>query len=191
MPIVKVINSNFFNTVSLYKTGGTQYIENTITFPTAPDSATIYLSDDVFFETGDYVLFDYSQSASPTPVLGSISTVNFDLSDLTLSDYAFLTNKTLEKKIILTLRGRSNVGTQYITGVLNISSPMTINLGTVMFNSAGTYTLFNWNESVEPTPFVGSISNITIVTPPGRTVDTSVSPNGCAISGNTITVKLI
>lgn len=190
MPVIKVVNSNYFNT-NLYKSGGTQYIENTITFPTAPDTATIYLSEDIFYETGDYVLFDYSESSAGTPVLGDVAQVNFDTSDLTLSDFAYLTDKPAEKKVILTVRGKADGGTQYITGVLNISAPMTINLGPILFNAPGTYILFDWTESVEVTPFVGSITNITVVPPAGRAVDTSVSPNGCAISGDTITVKLV
>jgi hypothetical protein len=190
MPVIKVANSNYLGE-NYYRQGGTQYIENTITFPTSPDTATIYLSNDIYYVTGEYVLFDYTESSAGTPVLGNIAQVNFDTSDLILSDYAYLTDKPAEKKIILTVRGKADNGTQYITGVLDITAPITISLGNTLFNSPGTYTLFDWTESVEPTPFVGSITNITVVPPPGRAIDTLVSSNGCAISGSTITVKLV
>ena len=190
MPIIKVGNANYLGE-NYYRSGGTQYIENTITFPTFPDTATIVLSNDIFYITGEYVLFDYSESSAPTPVSGSVGQVIFDTSNLSLSDYAYLTDKPSEKKIILTVRGKADNGTQYITGVLDISNPILINLGNILFNAPGTYTLFDWTESVEPTPFVGSITNITVVPPPGRAIDTFVSSNGCAISGSTITVTLI
>jgi hypothetical protein len=185
MPIVSV---HRWVSGSPYLEGGTQYIENVLTLPTSPDTTTIYLANNVFTEPGDYVLFDYSESTAPTPVVGDLSQVIIDVSDLLLSDNYLLTNNTSEKKIILTLYGKADNGTQYINGTLNISSPMTIYLDATLFRSSGTYTLFDWSGGGS---FTGSITNITIIPPSGRAVDTGVSPNGCAVSGSTITVKLI
>lgn len=186
MPVISV--HRWASAGSSYLSGGTQYIENVLTLPTSPDTTTIYLSNDVFTEPGDYVLFDYSESTAPTPVVGNLSQVIIDVSELMLSDNYLLTDNTGEKKIILTLYGKADNGTQYINGTLNISAPMTINLSPSLFRTSGTYTLFDWSGGGS---FTGSITNITIIPPSGRSVDTGVSPNGCAVSGSTITVKLV
>ena len=173
--------------VPSYQIDGTQYIENEITFPTAPDTTTIYLSEDLYTYPGKYVLFDYSESTSLTPVSGDLSQVNIDISDLSLSTSYKLFNSISEKKIILQLQGRLDGGTQYINGTLTINDPVTIYLDSKVF-SYGTYTLFDWSGGGS---FSGSITNITIIPPTGYFVDKNVSPNGCAISGSTITVKLV
>jgi hypothetical protein len=84
-------------------TGGTQYIENVLTLPTSPDTTTIYLSNSVYTQTGYYTLFDYSESTSLNPVVGDLSQVIIDTSDLLFPANYILTNDTAEKKIILTL----------------------------------------------------------------------------------------
>lgn len=169
-----------------YQTEGSQYIENVLTLPTAPDTSTIFLGREVY-NTGTYVLFDYSESTSGTPVTGSLSQVTVDVSDLPWASSATLANDTARECITVTIQGAATNGTQYITGILNISAPMTIYLSYQLFASAGTYTLFDYSAG----SFVGSITNITVVPPAGRFIDTSVSPNGCATSGSTITVKLL
>ena len=86
-----------------YEVGGTQYIENEITFPTAPGIFTIYLYPSTYPGPGKYILFDYSSSNSNTPVLGDINQVTFDISLLTNVNSWTLNNNTSAKKIILTL----------------------------------------------------------------------------------------
>lgn len=52
---------------------GTQYIENTLTLPSSPDTATLYLDPSIYTQAGYYIIFDYTESAAPTPVSGSIA----------------------------------------------------------------------------------------------------------------------
>ena len=78
-------------------------------------------------------------------------------------------------------------GSQFVEGTLTINDPMSIYLSSDLYGSAGTYQLFDYTGG----SFVGSITNISIFPPVGRSVDTGISANGCAILGSTITVKLI
>lgn len=166
-----------------YNYAGAQYIVNELVFPASPGTATVYLGSSVY-STGTYVLFDYTQSTSATPVT-NFAQLQVDITDLLLASAATLYNDTANKVITVTLTANTDNGTQYVDGTLTISSPMTIYLDADLYGSAGTYTLFSYGS------FVGSITNITIVPPPSRVIDTSVSANGCAISGSTITVKLL
>lgn len=81
----------------------------------------------------------------------------------------------------------SDNGTQFVSGTLNISAPTNIYLSSDLYGTAGKYKLFDFTGG----SFTGSITNITIFPPAGRSVNTGVSPNGCAIAGSTITVSLI
>lgn len=178
MPIVSVHK----NEVS-YSTAGAQYILDEVHFPTAPDVATVYLSRNIY-SPGRFVLFDYSESSSLTPV-NNFSQLAVDISDLpSVSSYS-LSNDTFNKCIVVSLVGSLDNGTQYVEGTLTISNPISIHLSSTLYVGPGTYTLFTYGT------FVGSVTNITIYPPPGLYVDTSISPNGCAISGSSITVKLI
>jgi hypothetical protein len=166
------------------RSGGTQYITGELVFPAAPGSATIMLNAE-FYQTGTYVLFDYSASVSANPVQ-NLSRLYVEVSGLpNFSGSVVVTNNTITKQILVTIYGNSNNGTQYVDGTLTISGPITITLSAFTHGAPGTYTLFSYGS------LVGSITDITIVPPTGRSVDTTVSPNGCAISGSTITVKLI
>lgn len=163
--------------------GGTQYITGELVFPTAPNTATVVLSPNIY-STGTYVLFDYSESTSSNPVQ-NLSQMILDISLLVLVQSATAVNDSSRKRVLVTLYGKSDNGVQYVDGTLDISTGVIIELDAALYASSGTYTLFTF------TTFVGSVSNLTIVPPNGRYVDTSVSPNGCAIVGNTLTVTLI
>lgn len=171
----------------LYFDEGTQFIHNVLTLPTSPDTATLQLGSVVYTRPGVYAIFDYSNSTAGTPVVGDIAQVIIDDSALVGMDAGPLVNDTARKIITCTLTPNSSYtqGTQYVDGNLNISASTTIHLSIDIFGGPGTYTLFTFGT------FTGSITNITIVPPAGRVVDTGVSPNGCAISGSTITVTLL
>jgi hypothetical protein len=187
MPVTSVHRVKFI-TYPEYKYEGTQYITGVLTLPTSPDTTTVYLGGDLYRYPANYVLFDYSESTEVTPLVGSISQIVLDTSDLDsplLSGSATLIHDTVNKKIIAALGAESTVGTQYIDGVLTINSPMTITLSSDLYSVAGTYVLFDWSSSVDPTPFVGSVSNISVVPPAGRIV------SSLQVVGNTITIVLI
>jgi hypothetical protein len=161
---------------------GTQFIDNEVVFP-ASGTTTIHLSRDIF-GTGQYALFDYSASSSATPVQ-NLSNVVLDISDLILATSYTLVDDPAQNVIVATLFADPNNGTQYIDGTLTISGQTLIWLAPELYATAGTYTLFSYSA------LVGSISDIVIIPPPGRQVDTTISANGCAISGTTITVTLV
>jgi hypothetical protein len=182
VPVVRIATRGLPN----YNFDGAQYIDNVLTLPTAPDTTTVALSREIY-NTGTYVLFDYRASSAPTPVVGSVTQIVLDTSDLIVASGGTVSNDTANKLIIVTLVGSPDNGTQFVDGVLDISAPTTIYLSADLYNTAGTYTLFDFTGG----SFVGSITNITIVPPGGRAINTGVSPNGCALVGNTITVSLI
>jgi len=187
MPIV---SSHRTGASSKYLTGGTQYINDQLVLPPS-GSTTFYLSPTIFTRPGSYVLFDYLGSANPTPISGSLSSISIDLTGFNTALFSgtySITDVTGEKKVILTLFTNANAGTQYVNGELTINSSVTLYLSSTLYNTAGTYILFDWSGGGS---FTGSVSNLFIVPPPGRAVDTGVSSNGCAISGSTITVTLI
>lgn len=191
MPIVSVHRYVIPSSPSIsYLTNGVQYIDNVLTLPSSPDTATVFLGRNVY-SSGTYALFDYSGSLAGTPIVGSLSQVSVDISDLVavgiVSSASALTNDTTNKVITVTLNASSTNGTQYVEGTLTISSPMTIHLAAELYGTPGTYILFSYGS------FVGSVSNITIVPPTGRSVDTSVSANGCAndVGNSRITVTLL
>lgn len=162
---------------------GTQYITGELVLPSSPDTATVWLSSGIF-STGTYALLDYTASVSLTPVT-NLSQLTVDVSDLLYAGSATLTDNTGLRQVLMTLYGKPDNGTQYVTGTLTISGPIVIEMSDVMHASPGTYVLFEYGS------FVGSITNITILPPGGRSVDTGVSPNGCADTGTTITVTLV
>jgi hypothetical protein len=167
-----------------YRVDGVQYIENVLTLPTAPDTATIYLGR-YTYSGGTYALFDYSTSTAGTPIVGDLAQVVVNTSDLFLASSGTLANDTTFKIITVTLTSKADNGQQFVDGTLTIGGPMTISLHRNLYGSAGTYTLFAFGT------LVGSITDITIVPPSGLSVDTSVSPNGLAVVGSTITVTLV
>lgn len=163
-----------------YLAGGTQYVDGVLTFAGA---TTIYLSSAVYGSTGDYVLFDYTNGSFPGGQ-GELNTnVALDDSDLFLSSVAAVTDDALNKQIILTLQSRPTNGCQFVDGVLTISNPIDVYLSSVLYATAGTYTLFDWSGGGS---FTGSASNITIYPPGGLNV--AVTPY---VDGNTIKFTLV
>lgn len=134
--------------------GGTQYVDGVLSF-TGP--TTIYLSNEVFDQAGNYVLFDYLGGSFPTPA--QLSNVTVDDSSLVLSQFYSLTDDPTNSRIILSLRSRGSNGTQFVDGVLDISAPVSIYLSATLYATAGTYTLFDWSGGGS---FTGSASNISL-----------------------------
>lgn len=134
--------------------GGTQFVDGVLSFS---GPMTIYLSDAVFGQTGDYVLFDYSGGSFPNPA--QLSNITVDDTDLRLSQFYSLEDDTANYRILLKLRSRGSNGTQFVDGVLDISSPMSVYLSATLYATAGTYTLFDWSGGGS---FTGSASNISL-----------------------------
>ena len=171
MPLIYV--QRYVVAQAAFEEGGTQYVDGVLSF-TGP--MTIYLSNAVFGQTGDYVLFDYSDGSFPTPAQLSNVTVNDD--DLALSQFSSLTDDTANSRIILSLISNPTNGCQYVDGVLTISNPMTVVLNGALYKTAGTYTLFDWSGGGS---FVGSASNITLSPPAGRSVASAPAVVGSTI----------
>lgn len=183
MSIIRNHKVNEATVPQYIKSGGTQYITGELVFPASPGTATVILSASIY-GTGIYCLFDYSASESATPVQ-NLSQMVVDISNLDFAGSYSITDDADLKKVLITINSKYDNGTQYVDGVLTIGGPITITLSGITHGTAGTYTLFSYNS------LVGSISDITIVPPSGRYIDSRVSPNGCAIVNNTITVSLI
>lgn len=174
MPLIYVQR---YAVTQAFKEGGTQYVDGVLTFG---NPTTIYLSNAVFGQTGDYVLFDYSGGSFSNP--SQLSFVTINTSDLVLSGNPTLTNDTVNKRIVLTLKSNPTNGCQYVDGVLTISNPITVYLDSTIYATDGVYTLFDWSGTGS---FVGSASNITLNVPPGRFI---ASPP--AVVGSTIQFTL-
>lgn len=165
-----------------YRTEGTQYIDGEVIFPSS-GTTTVYLSRDIY-ASGVYRLFDYSASTSSSPVQ-NLSNLTIDISDLLLASAATIANDAARKVVTVELTALTSNGTQYIDGTLNIAGPVSVYLAEDLYGTAGTYVLFEFVS------LSGSVANLTVYPPVGRRLDTSVSGNGCAISGSTITCTLI
>lgn len=161
---------------------GTQFIDNEVIFPVM-GTATVDLPAELY-GTGTYVLFDYSTSTATNPVQ-NLHNLALDLSYLYLADNYSIDNNPAQKVVLATLYGKPTNGTQYVKGTLTINGPFEIYLSTDMFAAPGTFILFTYGS------FVGSTSYITVYPPPGREVDTTISPNGVLDTGTSITVTLI
>lgn len=165
----------------------TQYIDTSLTLPSGGADVTVKLGPLVFSEPGSYVLFDYSESTSVTPISGDSSKLILDGSDLINASNPALVHSVSERKIYVNLLGVSSNGTQFIDGDLSIGiHSVNIYLSPELYRAPGTYVLFSFGGTL-----FGSISSLVIWPSAGRSVDTSVSPNGCALVGNTITITLI
>lgn len=177
MPLIYV--QRYVVAQAAFEEGGTQYVDGVLTFG---NPTTIILSNAVFGQTGDYVLFDYSDGSFPggQTELNNNVTINDD--DLALSQFFSLTDDTANSRIILSLRSNPTNGCQYVDGVLTISNPITVVLNAALYKTAGTYTLFDWSGTGS---FVGSATNITLIPPAGRSV---ASPP--AVVGSTIQFTL-
>lgn len=175
MPLVYV--QRWVAPSAAFKEGGTQYLVDGAELSFDPGS-TIVLSEGVFGETGDYVLFDYSDGAFPVPA--ELSNVTVDTSGLILSGNYTLTDDTANSRIILSLKSRPDNGTQYVTGDLDITAPMIVILNASLFATAGTYVLFEVTGTITP----GSAANINCISLKGLSAGTPV------VVGNQIKVTL-
>jgi hypothetical protein len=173
------------NTNRFVQSAATQYVDASLALPSAGADVTVNLGPLVFFEPGPYVLFDYSQSTAVTPFTGDSSKLALDGSDLVSASSPSLVHSVSERKIYVGLLGVASNGTQFVDGTLTIGGSTTIYLAAELYRAPGTYTLFSY------TTLVGSITNLIIVPSAGRSIDTSVSANGCAAVGSTITVTLV
>lgn len=161
---------------------GHQYVDGVLTLPTLPSTITVSLGGDVYVYPGEYVLFTYDS------LVGDVGSIVLDTSDLTsayVSGVASILHQAGQKRILVLVNGAATNGTQYVEGTLTISGPTQITLDDVLYGGPGTYTLFSYGS------LSGSITDLVIIPPTGRSVDKTVSPNGCAISGSTITLTLV
>lgn len=185
MPLIYV--QRYVVAQAAFEEGGTQYVDGVLTFG---NPTTIVLSNAVFGQTGDYVLFDYSDGSFPggQSELNTNVIPNIDASGLVLSALnpaggaTVLEDDTANNRIILKLVSNPTNGCQYVDGVLTINNPITVVLNAALYKTAGTYTLFDWSGGGS---FVGSASNIFLSPPAGRSV---ASPP--AVVGSTIQFTL-
>ena len=156
--------------------GGTQYVAGTLSFGSG---TTIYLADEVFGATGQYVLFDYSSGSFPggQAELDANVTVNTDA--LVLSSAPVLIDDTANKRILLDLNSRPTNGKQYVEGDLTISGSTTMILSATLYATAGTYELF------EVTGTITGVGNLSVLSAAGLSAGTPF------IDGNKIKVTLV
>ena len=160
--------------------GGTQYVDGVLTFA---GPTTIYLSNEVYGATGDYILFDYSGGSFPGGQAALDANVTMNSSALLLSSVSAVTDDPTNKRITLSLVSNPTNGCQFVDGVLTISNPIDVYLSSLLYATAGTYTLFDWSGGGS---FVGSASNITLHPPGGLNVATPPY-----VAGNTIKFTLV
>lgn len=161
--------------------GGTQYIEGALSFGAG---TVIYLSEAVFSQTGNYVLFDYSAGSFPGGQSQLNSNVSVDASALILSGVAapsgfnVLEDDTINKRIILKLQSNPTNGKQFVEGNLDFAGSTTMILSDTMYKTAGTYELF------EVTGTISNLSNLSVVSAAGFSAGTPF------LVGNIIKVTL-
>jgi hypothetical protein len=160
---------------------GQQFVDGLLTLPTLPATTTVYLDGDVYFYPGEYVLFSYGSLS------GDVGAITLDITGLTsgFTDSAYLVHQPTQSRILVVVTGATTNGTQYVEGTLTIGGPTQIVLDADLYGGPGVYTLFSFGS------LVGSVSDLVIVPPAGRFPDASISPNGCAVSGSTITLTLV
>ena len=166
------------------KEGGTQYLDNgaALTFGGA---TTIYLTNAVFPETGEYILFDYSAGsfnfgayANGQAMLDARVTVNVD--DLTTSGAAVLTDEPANGRVKLTLLSRPTNGKQFVEGNLDFAGTTQMFLDEVLYATAGTYELFEVGETIT------GVANLSCVP-----LKSGLSAGTPFIDGNIIKVTLV
>ena len=160
------------------KEGGTQYIDNggVLKFDGA---TTIYLSNSVFPETGQYILFDYSAGSFPGGA-ADLANVTVNVDDLEQSGAAVLTDEPANGRVLLSLLSRPTNGKQFVEGDLDFAGSTTMFLNDVLYATAGTYELF------EVTGTISNLSNLTCL-PLKSGLSVVVPP---FIDGNIIKVTL-
>ena len=180
MPLIYV--QRYEKPVALLE-GGTQYVEGALSFGAG---TVIYLSESVFSETGNYILFDYSAGSFPNGQAELNSNVTVDASALILSGVtspgsgiAVLEDDTLNYRIILKLICKPTNGKQFVEGNLDFAGSTTMILSEAMYKTQGTYELF------EVTGTISNLSNLSVVSAAGFTAGTPF------LVGNIIKVTLV
>lgn len=179
MPLIYVQR---YEKAAAFVEGGTQYVEGALSFGAG---TVIYLSESVFSETGNYILFDYSAGSFAGGQSQLNSNVTVDASALILSGVtspgsgiAVLEDDTLNKRIILKLISKPTNGKQFVEGNLNFAGSTTMILSEALYKTQGTYELF------EVTGTISNLSNLTVLSAAGWTAGSPF------IDGNIIKVTL-
>lgn len=144
----------------MFKVGGTQYVDGALTFS---GPTTIVLSNSVFTETGDYILFDYSAGSFPggQAELDANVTPYIDDSALGLSGFGSLTDDTTNKRVVLSLQSNPTNGKQFVEGDLTINDGASWFLSSSLFLTPGTYQLAEFTGSLVATLSGGSPNYLT------------------------------
>lgn len=161
---------------------GAQFVDGDLVIESAPAVKPVFkLTHALYPTTAQYVLFKYGGS-----VVGSLSDLTVDDSDLALSQVNSVVNDTVNKQVVLTLQSRSTNGTQYVDGDLNVTAPVPVVLSKTLVKTAGTYVLFDVGGTISG----GTLANLQVQIPTGRALDPAQSPNPY-IDGNQIKIKLL
>lgn len=187
MPAITV--HRYATGVILPSTNGTQYVDGPLAIPSGP--VTIPLPAALYGKTQDYVLFDYSNDGSfPDP--SQLSNLGFDSSELPLSEAGLVYDDPANSQVILKLQSRQTNGTQYVDESLDIQSPTPVVMKRALASTPTTYILFDVAPGGTISP--GTLANIQVQAPAGRSIDPTVSPNpwieGDSITGYKIKIKL-
>jgi len=124
---------------------GTQYVEGVLSFGSGTQ---IFLYDSVFSRTGEYILFDYSLGSFPGGQAALNNNVTITAVDLKLSylnpagGALVLEDQPALKRIVLKLLSKPDNGKQWIEGNLVFAGPTQIILSDDLYNTSGTYDLF-------------------------------------------------
>lgn len=148
---------------------GAQFVDTDFVISPSPVVKPVFvLSQAVYPATGDYVLVQYSGIFS-----GSLADLEVDTSDLDLSGDYTLSHNAVAKQVIVSLKSRSTNGTQYVDTDLDITGTHTFVMLKALAKTPGDYVLFDVAGTITP----GSLANLVVVPPPGRTISGAVSPN--------------
>ena len=155
-----------------FKVGGTQYVDGVLTFS---GPTTIVLSDGVFGETGDYILFDYSAGSFPggQAELDANVTPYIDDTALGLSGFGSLTDDTANKRVVLSLLSNPTNGKQFVDGDLTIADGASWFLSSSLYATANTYEVVEVTGTVTATLSGGSpnyLTGLSIYSLAGKTV---------------------
>lgn len=160
------------------KEGGTQYLDSDAQLK-FDGATTIYLSNSVFPETGEYILFDYSAGSFPGGS-AELANVTVNVDDLVTSGAAVLTDEPANGRVKMTLFSRPTNGKQFVEGNLDFAGTTQMFLDEVLYATVGTYELF------EVTGTITGVANLSCV--PLKSGLTAGAP---FIDGNIIKVTLV
>lgn len=153
---------------------GTQYVDGQLTFN---GNTQFVLDAAIFTQTGNYVLFDYTNGSFPggQNALDLYVTGVMSNGDSNLSGVQGFTDDPVNKRVLLVLGSNPTNGKQFVDGNLTFTGPTTLYLDASLYKTAGTYQLF------EVTGTVTGLSYVTCLSTQGLTCGTPVlvpgSPN--------------